>query len=144
MSDPPAFSLSEALTRVIGPNGLLHQRLKGYEAREGQVEMMRSVVQAIEDEQILLVEAPTGTGKSLAYLIPSLLSGRKTVVSTATRTLQDQLFHKELPFIRNELEIPFQAALLKGRTNYLCLHLLSECVGHSETFQANREWLVRL
>ena len=144
MSVSIASPLSAALQDVIGPNGLLHQRLEGYEPREGQVAMMNAVVQAVDEGQVLLVEAPTGTGKSLAYLIPSLLSGRKTVVSTATRTLQDQLFHKELPFIRNELEIPFEAALLKGRTNYLCLHLLSECTGHSETFGQHREWLVRL
>jgi ATP-dependent DNA helicase DinG len=142
-----AFSSSPlriALEGVLGSDGLLQQRLDGYEPREGQVEMMTSVADAIDESQVLLVEAPTGTGKSLAYLIPSLLSGRKTVVSTATRTLQDQLFHKELPFIREKLEIDFEAALLKGRTNYLCLHLLSECTAHSETFQAHREWFVKL
>ena len=139
-----ASLLRHALFEIIGEGGLLDQRLEGYEPREGQVEMMEAVVQAIEDERILLVEAPTGTGKSLAYLIPSILSGKKTVVSTATRTLQDQLFHRELPFIREQLDIPFEAALLKGRTNYLCLHLLSECMGHSETFQTHKDWLGRL
>ena len=135
---------SSEVKRFFSPGSLLAQRLPGYETREGQAQMMEVVSSAIAQSQTLLVEAPTGTGKSLAYLIPALLTGRKVVVSTATRTLQDQLFHKELPFIQDELQIPFEAALLKGRTNYLCLHLLEQSAQQAEIGGSQRDWILRL
>ncbi len=86
--------------------------------------MAAAVAQAIETSGRLVVEAGTGTGKSLAYLVPALLSGRKVLVSTATRTLQEQLYHQSVTLIRSKLAQPVQVVLLKGRSNYLCLHRL--------------------
>src|SRR3546814_20608426 len=74
----------------------------------------------------LIVEAGTGTGKTYAYLVPALMSGKRTLVSTGTRTLQDQLFHRDLPRVRDALRAPSRVALLKGRANYLCLYRRSE------------------
>ena len=80
---------------------------------------------AIEERHALVVEAGTGVGKTFAYLVPALLSGARTLLSTATKTLQDQLFVRDLPRLRNALELPVTVALLKGRSSYLCLHRLS-------------------
>jgi len=100
----------------------------GGEARPGQVAMARAVADAIATERHLVVQAGTGTGKSLAYLVPALLSGRKVVVTTATTALQDQLAGKDLPFLARRLDRPFSWAVLKGRSNYLCRQRLEEAV----------------
>lgn len=94
--------------------------LPGFAPRPGQVEMAHLVAKALRQEVPLLVEAGTGTGKTLAYLIPGLLSGLKLVVSTGTRTLQDQISHKELPLLKRTVAPHLKWAVLKGRTNYLC------------------------
>ena len=86
--------------------------------------MARAVAEAISDGENVVIEAGTGTGKTLAYLVPALLSGRRIVVSTGTRTLQDQLFHRDLPVLCGALGRPADTVLLKGRANYLCLHRL--------------------
>ncbi len=91
-----------------------------YEERPMQREMAGRVLEALSEARHLVVEAGTGTGKTLAYLVPAVLSGRKIVVSTATRALQEQIVQRDLPFIREELGLDFQAAYLKGRSNYLC------------------------
>ncbi|MGH8528661.1 MAG: ATP-dependent DNA helicase [Nevskiales bacterium] len=108
----------------FGPDGRLAQALESYRPRTQQAEMAVAVAKAIETGGRLVVEAGTGTGKSLAYLIPALLSGRKVLISTATRTLQEQLFHQSVALVRTQLSQPVQVALLKGRSNYLCLHRL--------------------
>ena len=104
--------------------GICAEHLPGYEHRPQQVEMARAVCRAFNRGEILLVEAGTGTGKSLAYLVPAVLWGvvnrDRTVVSTHTKNLQDQLFLKDLPFLQKALGVPFKAALVKGRGNYLC------------------------
>lgn len=110
---------SGALERLIGS-------LDIGEDRPGQREMCRAVAEAIESDEHLLVEAGTGTGKSLAYLVPAVLSGRRVVVTTATKALQDQLVRKDIPFVREHLDADFEAAVLKGRANYLCLARLAE------------------
>jgi ATP-dependent DNA helicase DinG len=92
----------------------------GGEPRAGQRDMVAAVERALTDRRHLLVEAGTGTGKSLAYLIPAVLSGQRTVVVTATKALQEQLVRKDIPFLQRHLGVPFDAALLKGRSNYLC------------------------
>ncbi len=92
----------------------------GGEARPGQVQMALAVAAAIEDDHHLVVQAGTGTGKSLGYLVPALLSGRKVVVATATKALQDQLAAKDLPFLQQHLGAPFEFAVVKGRSNYFC------------------------
>ncbi len=148
--DQPRFPVPEGLTSdgVLGPSGALSASLPGYELRPQQLEMGRAVERALAQHRFLLAEAGTGTGKTLAYLVPSLLSGRRVVVSTATRTLQEQIFSKDLPLLRDEVGLPVRAALLKGRANYLCaakferfesfpLFDLPEEASHWDTF---RQW----
>jgi ATP-dependent DNA helicase DinG len=109
---------------VLGPGGLLSRVLPGYEHRPEQLTLAHEVARAFDERRILVAEAGTGTGKTLAYLVPAVLSGRRIVVSTATKNLQDQLFHKDLPLVRDRLGLPVRATLVKGRANYLCLHRL--------------------
>jgi ATP-dependent DNA helicase DinG len=96
------------------------------EIREGQLAMAEAVARAIGEGHHLVVEAGTGTGKTFAYLVPAILSGRKVVVATATKALQDQLAGKDLPFLAEQLDVPFSFAVLKGRSNYVCLQRLRE------------------
>jgi ATP-dependent DNA helicase DinG len=120
-------SLQQAIAQILGPDGGLGRALAGgYEERQGQRQMMEAVSRAIDAQTTLLVEAGTGTGKSLAYLVPAVLAGKQTIVSTATKTLQRQLFEKDLPLVASVTGVAFRAALLKGRTNYLCLQRLEE------------------
>ncbi len=102
----------------------------GGEAREGQVEMASAVADAIADARHLVVQAGTGTGKSLAYLVPAVLSGRTVVVATATKALQEQLATKDLPLLAAQLPGGFTHALLKGRSNYVCVQRVTEVAGH--------------
>ncbi|MBP6097140.1 MAG: ATP-dependent DNA helicase [Methyloversatilis sp.] len=101
-------------------DGPLARAIDGFTARTQQTEMAERVAQAIEQRGVLVVEAGTGTGKTYAYLVPALLSGTKVIVSTGTKTLQDQLFQRDLPTVRGALGVPVTIALLKGRANYLC------------------------
>ena len=118
----------EVLAAIISPGGLLARSFPGYEHRPQQVEMLRAVVQAINTPTHLLVEAGTGTGKSLAYLLPAIYfavqNGRRVVISSNTINLQDQLCTKDIPDLQARLPLSFRAALLKGRSNYLCLRRL--------------------
>jgi ATP-dependent DNA helicase DinG len=111
--------------RDLRPEGIVAATHPAYEHREGQVEMARAVAQALGDSEFLVVEAGTGTGKSLAYLLPavrwSLANGKRVVVSTNTKSLQDQLVRQDIPLIQKALGEPFRAAALKGRANYVCL-----------------------
>lgn len=111
--------------------------IEGFQPRAQQQEMAAAVEQAMRDEQILVCEAGTGTGKTFAYLVPALLSGQTVIISTGTKNLQDQLFQKDLPLVRKALEMPLQTALLKGRSNYLCLYRLQ--VTEQEGRLASRE-----
>jgi ATP-dependent DNA helicase DinG len=116
----------DALARAVG--GL------GGDARPGQQALAEAVSAAIVDGHHLLAEAGTGSGKSLAYLVPALLSGRKVVVATATKALQDQLWRKDIPHLREHLGMKFDAALLKGRSNYLCLALVDAAQNEGALF----------
>lgn len=109
----------EALRRVVSA-------MPGAEERQGQIDMVHAVADAIAAERSIIVQAGTGTGKSLGYLVPAILSGRRTVVATATKTLQDQLNRNDLPLLRDHLGVPFTWAVVKGRSNYLCLQRLDE------------------
>ena len=121
--------LVDALANVIA-------RLPGGgEIRSGQVDMAVAVEHAIEERRHLIVQAGTGTGKSLAYLVPAILSGGKIVVSTATKALQDQLASKDLPFLQRTLPAPFTFAILKGRSNYLCAQRAREVAGGDDQLQ---------
>ncbi|KXX66162.1 ATP-dependent DNA helicase [Marichromatium gracile] len=112
------------LARVFGDDGPLSARVPGFRPRPPQREMAERVGAVIDGGGVLVCEAGTGTGKTFAYLVPAILSGRKVLISTGTRNLQDQLFHRDLPLIRDALGLPLRAALLKGRANYLCVHRL--------------------
>jgi ATP-dependent DNA helicase DinG len=105
---------------VFGPSGLLAKKIPFYEYRPEQEQMAGAVQRALAQERFLTVEAGTGTGKTLAYLIPSVLSGKRVVVSTGTKTLQEQLFFKDVPLVQDRLQFSFRAAFMKGRGNYLC------------------------
>ena len=108
------------LPALFGAGGALAHTLPDYEARPGQVEMAEVVKQAILDEGTALIEAPTGTGKSIAYLLPALLCERTVVVATANKSLQSQLFRKDIPLLAEVLGKPVQAVVVKGRNNYVC------------------------
>lgn len=107
---------------------------KGYESRPGQLSMALAVARAFEEDDFCLVEAGTGTGKTLAYLLPALMSGKKTIVSTGLKNLQDQIFDKDLPFIREFFGDNFKAARLKGRENYLCPFFLKKTLAQGVLF----------
>ena len=124
--NPAAGSLDgEALAAALSQGGLLASQLAGYEERREQLAMLRAVSAAFRDGKHLVVEAGTGTGKSMAYLLPAVgfaaASGRRVVVSTNTINLQDQLVQKDLPTLATALSFPVRTALVKGRGNYLCL-----------------------
>jgi ATP-dependent DNA helicase DinG len=104
----------------FGPGGTLALRLDDYEFRPSQVRMAHAVHRALEEQNHVIIEAGTGTGKTLAYLLPALLHGRRILVSTGTKTLQDQIFYKDIPLLESILGRPIRAAYLKGRNNYLC------------------------
>jgi ATP-dependent DNA helicase DinG len=112
--------LEATLAAIFAPAGPLSRVLPGYRARAQQREMAARVGQAIRERRVLLAEAGTGTGKTVAYLVPALLGGGKVIISTGTKTLQDQLFRRDLPAVRAALEVPVTAAVLKGRANYVC------------------------
>ncbi|WP_370306870.1 ATP-dependent DNA helicase [Sinimarinibacterium flocculans] len=116
-------------SELLGADGPLAQRIEGFAPRAAQQRMADAVAAALRDAETLAVEAGTGTGKTYAYLVPVLLSGMRTVISTGTRTLQDQLFHRDLPRVREALAAPVRVALLKGRGNYLCLHRMKRARG---------------
>ncbi len=112
---------------IFGPGGVLSKRHPGYEFRRSQLEMAELVDNAFQKHQHALIEAGTGTGKTLAYLIPAIQSGRRVVISTATKSLQEQLFTKDVPFLQKYFAPDLKVALMKGRNNFLCrqkVHLM--------------------
>ncbi len=118
--------LVEATLEALGRHGALAGAAPGFVEREVQLRLAAAVAQAIEQRETLVAEAGTGVGKTFAYLVPLLLSQRRALVSTATKSLQDQLFLRDLPRLREALRVPSRIALLKGRASYLCLHRLGE------------------
>ena len=121
MPQVPAVSGPAVVAAVFAEAGALSSALPGYEPREGQRRMAEAVASVIEHGGILLAEAGTGTGKTLAYLAPAILSGHRVLVSTGTKNLQEQIFFKDLPLLQTALGIQFTATLMKGRSNYACL-----------------------
>ncbi len=120
---------------LFAPQGPLAKAVEGYRHREQQLEFSRAVLAAIESGGVLIAEAGTGTGKTFAYLVPALLAGGRVIISTGTKTLQDQLYHRDLPRVRHALGATVDVALLKGRANYVCLHHLEEAAAQG-TFAA--------
>lgn len=121
--------LSQASRDALSEGGALATRLDAFAPREAQLRLTAAIADAIEQRDVLLAEAGTGTGKTYAYLVPALLSGLKTIVSTGTRALQDQLYHRDLPRVRDALGVGLKSALLKGRANYLCRYRLEQAKG---------------
>ena len=112
------------IAEIFAAGGALERAIPGYRIRPQQVEMAQAIERAIDQSGVLIAEAGTGTGKTVAYLAPALRSGGKIIISTGTKTLQDQLFNRDLPMVRDAMGIPVTIALLKGRANYVCLHHL--------------------
>lgn len=119
-------ALRQAVAAAFAGDGPLGQAANGFEPREVQLLMADAVAQAVSDRSALVVEAGTGVGKTFGYLVPVLLAGRRALVSTATKNLQDQLFFRDLPRLKAALAMPVRLALLKGRASYLCLHRLAQ------------------
>lgn len=134
------MSLHEAVTHAFARSGPLAGADERYVPRDVQLRMAQSVADAIEARTALVAEAGTGVGKTFAYLVPTLLSGRRALVSTATKSLQDQLFLRDLPRLREALELPVSLALLKGRASYLCLHRMGQA---RQGAQLPDRWAVR-
>ena len=112
------------LASVFSETGALAQVVPGFRARPFQLEMAEVIEKVIKNQSVIVAEAGTGTGKTFAYLVPALLSGGKVIISTGTKTLQDQLFGRDIPTVRDALKVPVTVALLKGRANYVCHHHL--------------------
>ncbi len=146
--DMPAQTKSLTSRHFFGRGGLLSQWHPNYEFREGQLQMAEAVESALTDRKHLIVEAGTGTGKTLAYLIPAILSGKRVIVSTGTKNLQEQLFYKDIPFLEQHLGYPLRVCYMKGRNNYACRQKIYDAENEPilsgleeiSDFQIIREW----
>ena len=125
-------ALAHASVEALSEGGALAARLDGFVVRPAQLRLTAAVAEAFDARQVLLAEAGTGTGKTYAYLVPALRSGLKTIISTGTRALQDQLYHRDLPRVREALGTGLRSALLKGRANYLCLYRMNQAKGDAQ------------
>ena len=147
---PGAFDAASAtIADVFGPGGFLERCMpNGYEHRRSQLEMAEGVEEAFRTKQHLIVEAGTGTGKTLAYLLPAIRSGRRVVISTATKSLQEQLYTKDVPFVQRHFAPQLKAVVMKGRANFLCRQKLHQIEGQPllkgmeelDWFTQIREW----
>jgi ATP-dependent DNA helicase DinG len=132
------------LDDVFGPHGPLARNLPGFTPRRSQLAMAARVAGALANHSTLVVEAGTGTGKTFAYLVPALLSGKRVLISTGTRTLQDQLFNKDLPLVASAIGVPAKVALLKGRSNYLCHYRFRQLSGQRSLAGTRDRMLTRV
>ena len=123
VSRPDTVSVVE---QAFADDGALARAIENFEPRASQRRMAREVARVLDDGGILLAEAGTGTGKTMAYLVPAILSGQRVLVSTGTKNLQEQIFFKDLPALQSSLPVKFKAAYMKGRANYVCLHRLDQ------------------
>jgi len=139
---PGAAPVDHRLARLFAADGALAACVDGFGLRPQQLEMAAAILRAIEDSGTLVLEAGTGIGKTFAYLVPAFLAGGKVIVSTGTKTLQDQLFERDVPAVRKALATGATAALLKGRANYLCLYRLERA--HGEARLGTREEAAQL
>jgi ATP-dependent DNA helicase DinG len=129
--------LAERVAAAFAPDGALARVLPDFEPRAGQVDMALAVARAFDEGGVLLAEAGTGTGKTLAYLVPAILSRQRILISTGTRNLQEQIYFKDIPALGDALDVPFTATLMKGRANYVCLHRLDLLTGEAGTSLAS-------
>lgn len=132
------------ISTVFSASGALGKAIPGFQPRQPQLDMAEAVAQTIRDDGQLVVEAGTGTGKTFAYLVPALLSGKKVIISTGSKSLQEQLFHRDLPLMTQALGFYGQVSLLKGRANYLCLDRLSRQMVESHTPNSDPTLLTQL
>lgn len=130
--------MKDPIAAVLGAGGRLASVVSAHEERPQQLEMARRVARALDEHHHLLAEAGTGTGKTLAYLLPAVLSGRRVVISTATKTLQEQIYFKDIPLLSRSLGRQVHAAYMKGRSNYLCRTRFSE-FSKEPTFPSREE-----
>ncbi|AGL01450.1 DnaQ family exonuclease/DinG family helicase, putative [Desulfoscipio gibsoniae DSM 7213] len=134
------------LDYLLGPRSPLGRLMPNYQFRKEQIKMAGVVAETLTKQKILLVEAGTGTGKSIAYLLPALLWAlqheQRAIIATNTINLQEQIWHKDIPLLRSLLELPFQAALLKGRSNYICLRRFINFITHAAGITASEAMLV--
>lgn len=127
------------IVSIFSADGVLASQIPGFRMRPQQLEMAKIITEAIDNHQVLVAEAGTGTGKTLAYLVPAYLAGGKVIISTGTKTLQDQLFNRDIPIVRAALKIPVTVALLKGRANYICLYHLERSLQDTHLSFINRD-----
>jgi ATP-dependent DNA helicase DinG len=149
---PAKTENEELIERVFGAAGLVSQFHDNYEYREGQIKMAEAISRAFEEKRHAIIEAGTGTGKTLAYLVPaiakSLTAKKRIVISTGTKNLQEQLMDKDIPFLQKTLPNKFSAAYMKGRANYACIYRLHKSddqpilsgIGEIDHFKAVRDW----
>src|SRR6187401_897360 len=126
-------SLTDAVSAIFDERGTLADTLPGFEPRDGQRRMAEAVASVLDTGGTLLAEAGTGTGKTLAYLAPAILSGQRVLVSTGTKNLQEQIYFKDIPALERSLGVTFSATLMKGRSNYLCLQRFHTMEGAYES-----------
>jgi ATP-dependent DNA helicase DinG len=137
----PAAKVSD----ILGPTGQIASMHPNYEFRPGQIQMAHAVAAAMDERHHLCVEAGTGTGKTLAYLLPAIFSGKRVIISTGTKNLQEQIFFKDIPFLEKALGRKLSACYLKGRSNYLCLKKLAAIEGEGYLFSRHDpEYLGRI
>ena len=138
-------TLQERVDSLFGDEGPLAERFDGFERRPGQRRLAAAVARTFTEGGTLVAEAGTGTGKTLAYLLSAVLDGRRVLISTGTRTLQDQIFYKDLPALASALGTEIRAAYMKGRTNFLCLHRFARLQEAEAGLNGTeRRWLARI
>jgi ATP-dependent DNA helicase DinG len=130
-SEASASRLGRGVQEALLEGAALSKALPGFRSRPAQQRLAVSIAETLEQRETLLAEAGTGTGKTFAYLVPVLLSGMKTIISTGTRALQDQLYQRDLPRVREALGVGLKTALLKGRANYLCRYRVEQAKGEA-------------
>ena len=141
--------ISLTIHDILGPDGLLTRSLQGFEFRSSQMQMALLIQESLQKKVPAIVEAGTGTGKTFGYLVPLILSGKKAVISTGTKNLQEQVFFKDIPMLRRATRLNIDAMIMKGRKNYLCLYRYHQYfsqpslleTGLTETRQRLEEWL---
>ena len=146
---PPVPGIVASVEEIFSTDGPLARTMPDFEPRAGQIEMAAAVAQVFAHGGVLLAEAGTGTGKTLAYLVPAILSRERVLISTGTKNLQEQIYFKDIPALRDALGIPFTATCMKGRGNYVCLHKLDQLndgagpAVHDVFLPVIREWSAR-